>query len=289
MLLTKPVAVVGAGLMGTQIAACLSLSGYSVKVFHYQNSEEVLPRIKRYAKVFARKLALERETTDAALARIVVTSNLAELASCSIIIESIIEDLAAKQRLFQQLDSIAETGAIFATNTSALDVREIAKVTQRPERFVGLHFFNPVVEMELVEVVTNEDTDSLVKAECLSFIDSLGKTPICTSTSVVNRILIPMINEACLALEEGTASAEDIDRAMKLGAHHPIGPFALADLIGIDVVIRILETYRLRFGERYAPASTLYNLFEKGALGKKAGHGFFEYAGKERTSASFAS
>jgi 3-hydroxybutyryl-CoA dehydrogenase len=222
------------------------------------------------------------EERDKALARLTVTADLAALAPCDLVVEVVLEELDVKQALVRELDGVLRETALVATNTSALSVTAIASASVRPERVVGLHFFNPAPVLPLVEVVrTALASDEAVDA-ARAFVERIGKEAIvCGDTPgfVVNRILIPVLNDAVRVLDEGTVSAEDVDRGMRLGTGWPIGPLALIDLIGVDVQVHASEALWEAYREpRFAPPARLVRMLEAGHLGRKTGRGFFEYA-----------
>jgi 3-hydroxybutyryl-CoA dehydrogenase len=209
------------------------------------------------------------------------SGTIADAASADLVIEAIVEKLEPKSSLFHQLAEIAPPGAIFASNTSSISVSTLGRASHRPDRFLGLHFFNPVPVLPLVEIVRGLDTSDVTLAASTRFVEAIGKTPIVVNDSpgfVANRILLPMINEAIFALEVGVAPATSIDEVMKLGMSHPMGPLALADLIGLDVCLDILETLHRDFGDdKYRPSPMLRRMVGSGKLGRKTGQGFYEY------------
>jgi 3-hydroxybutyryl-CoA dehydrogenase len=222
------------------------------------------------------------EQRDAALSRIRPTTELKELAPCEIIVEAILEDHELKASVIRELDAICSAEAIFATNTSSISVTQIAAASRIPGRVVGMHFFNPVPMMQLVEVIRALQTTDVVCETVVALVESLGKKArVCKDSYgfVVNRVLIPMINEAINCVHEGLASPDDIDVMMKLGANHPMGPLALADLIGLDVVLDIMETLYRGFDDpKFRPSPLLKQMCHAGYLGRKRGRGFFTYA-----------
>ena len=221
------------------------------------------------------------EDRDAALPRIIGTLDMQDAAKADVVIEAAVEDLDVKRSIFSKLDGIVSPGCILATNTSSLSVTAVASAVGRPDKVVGLHFFNPVPRMALIEIIRGAATSDETYEAAKALSERLGKTAVTVNESpgfVVNRILIPMINEAVFMLQEGVASAEDIDTAMKLGANHPMGPLALADLIGLDVCLAIMELLRDEMGEgKYRPAPLLRKMVRAGRLGRKSGEGFFRY------------
>ncbi|NQW61543.1 MAG: 3-hydroxybutyryl-CoA dehydrogenase [Deltaproteobacteria bacterium] len=279
----RSVGVVGGGQMGTGIAQVAAQSGFAVTIV--DRSAATLERSQRTMLRSMARLVSKGTLTEAvaaeALARLTFETSLDSLAYCDLIIEAVPETFEIKAAVFTELSRIAKPDAILASNTSSISITRIAAETNRPAQVIGLHFMNPVPMMKLVEVIrgiaTSEETAEAVKG----FATALDKTTIESSDLpgfVVNRILVPMINEACFALMEGTASVEDIDTAMKLGANHPMGPFALADLIGLDVCLAIMETLQAGFGDpKYRPCPLLRTYVSAGWLGRKSGRGFHIY------------
>jgi 3-hydroxybutyryl-CoA dehydrogenase len=237
--------------------------------------------IERHLARSVERGRLDEAAKDEALARLTTTTDHASFASCDLVIEAVTEDLGLKQELFQKLEGIVPEHAVLATNTSALSVTEIGSILARPERLVGMHFFNPAPVLELVEVVRAELSSEDAVEIATSFARRLGKQPIqCGDTPgfVVNRILIPVLNDAVNVLEEGTASASDIDTGMRLGTGWPIGPLALIDLIGIDTHVHVCEAlWRAYRDRRFAPPPRLVRMSNAGLLGRKTGRGFYEY------------
>jgi 3-hydroxybutyryl-CoA dehydrogenase len=248
-------------------------------------SEELAERgratIDRYLSRAVEKERLTQDEYNAALGRLTLTTELADLAGCDLVIEAIVEELDAKRALFGELSATVGPEAILATNTSALSVTAIAGAAERPERVVGLHFFNPAPVLPLVEVVRTDLTDDGVYEAAYELAGRLGKQPIrCSDTPgfVVNRILIPLLNDCVRVLDEARVSPDDVDRAMRFGTNWPIGPCALIDLIGIDVHVHASEALHAKVPEdRMAPPERLRELQAAGALGRKTGRGFFEY------------
>jgi 3-hydroxybutyryl-CoA dehydrogenase len=279
----KVVGVIGTGTMGCGIAQIAAQSGYEV-VFQNRRQESVDRGLATLRKNLERLVAKEKLTqtqVNEALALVRGAVPLAELKGCDIVIESAPEDLALKQSLFEALDPILSDNAVIATNTSSLSVTKLASFVSRPGHFVGLHFFNPVPAMKLVELVKGFRTTSDTIARVRTFAEALGKLPIEVKDApgfVVNRVLFPMINEAAFALGEGVADALGIDECMKGGCNHPMGPLALADLVGLDVVHAILESLYREYGNpRYAPCLEIKKRVETGWLGRKTGRGFYDY------------
>jgi 3-hydroxybutyryl-CoA dehydrogenase len=279
----KIVGVIGTGTMGCGIAQVAAQSGYEV-IFQNRRQESVDRGLANLRKNLERLVAKEKLTQvqcHEALALVRGVVPLAELKGCDIVIESAPEDLALKQSLFEALDKVLGDNAVIATNTSSLSVTKLASFVSRPGHFIGMHFFNPVPAMKLVEVVKGFRTTSDTVARVRTFAEALGKLPIEVKDApgfVVNRVLFPMINEAAYALGEGVADATGIDECMKGGCNHPMGPLALADLVGLDVVHAILESLYREYGNpRYAPCLEIKKRVETGWLGRKTGRGFYDY------------
>ncbi len=277
------VLVAGAGQMGAGIAQVSAAAGLEVVMIDVAD-EFVARGMAGIEKGYGRlveKGRMEAADRDAALARITAGTDMAAGADADLFIEAAPESMDIKRGLFEKADSLLRGDAVVATNTSSLSVSALAACVSAPERFVGIHFFNPVPMMALVEVVRGERTDDATLAAARGFAEAVGKTPITVTDSpgfVVNRILFPMINEAANAYAEGVASAEDIDTGMKLGANWPMGPLALADLVGLDTTRAILETLERELGDpKYRPAAILGELVAAGKLGRKSGAGFYEY------------
>jgi 3-hydroxybutyryl-CoA dehydrogenase len=228
-----------------------------------------------------KKEKITGEARKAALARVVGTTDYAKLAAAQLVVEAATENLELKLRILKQVDGMAGAGTIIASNTSSISITQLAAVTSRPAQFVGMHFFNPVPMMALVEVIRGLQTSDETIAAVRAFAERLGKTPIVVKNSpgfVVNRILCPMINEAIFALQEGLASADDIDSGMRLGCNHPIGPLALADMIGLDVMLAVMNVFYADFNDpKYRPAPLLREMVAAGYLGRKTKRGFYAY------------
>jgi 3-hydroxybutyryl-CoA dehydrogenase len=284
--MVERVLVVGGGTMGRGIAQVVAAAGIPV-VLRELDSElaaRAFDGIKKSLQRAVEKGKAALGDADVVLSRIRVTDSLQEGADAQLVIEAIVEDLSKKQALFAELDALLPPDSVLATNTSALSISRIASVTHRPERVLGMHFFNPVPVMKLVEVIRGERTAPKTVAAAKAFAERIGKTPVEVRESpgfVVNRLLIPFINEAAWACMGGIARREDIDTTMTLGAGHPMGPLALADLIGIDVVVGILETLERELGDpKYRPCPLLKDMMRNGTLGRKTGRGFFDYDGR---------
>ncbi|MFK3775488.1 3-hydroxybutyryl-CoA dehydrogenase [Pseudomonas sp. NPDC089406] len=279
----EQIAVIGAGTMGNGIAQVCALAGYQVLLVDV--SEAALERgVATLGKNLERQVSkgtIEAGKADAAKARIRTSTDYSQLAAAQLVIEAASENLQLKQRILQQVaDNIGEQ-CLIATNTSSLSVTELAASIAHPERFIGVHFFNPVPMMALVEIIRGLQTSDATYAQALLVTEKLGKTPITAGNRpgfVVNRILVPMINEAIFVRQEGLASAEDIDTGMRLGCNQPIGPLALADLIGLDTLLAIMDAFHEGFNDsKYRPAPLLKEMVAAGYLGRKSGRGFFTY------------
>jgi len=279
----KRAAVVGSGQMGGGIAHVLAASGMSVVLIDVKKEflDRALAAIRGNMERQADKGVLARSDMEAALKRIRTSLKPEDAGEAQVAIEAVTEDLDLKKGIFSRLDAACPPEAMLATNTSSLSVTAMAAATKRPSRVVGMHFMNPVPVMKLVEIVpgleTSEETLQAAKALAVK----LGKEPVVSKDFpgfISNRVLMPMINEACYALMEGVAAKEDIDKVMRLGMNHPMGPLALADFIGIDTCLYIMETLHRGFGDsKYRPCPLLRKMAEAGRLGRKAGRGFYEY------------
>ncbi len=278
------VGVVGCGLMGSGIAQVAAQAGYPVVVREVsaQLVDKGLKSIEKNLGRLVEKGTLSASDRNQARGRLRGTINLEDLKECDLIIEAIIEQLPAKRELWTSLDSLCGKDAIFASNTSSLSITEMATFTRRPDRFLGLHFFNPVPIMKLVEVIRTIATDPKVYEEALAFAGKLGKTAVRTTDRtgfIVNRLLVPYILDAVRALEEGVGSIEDIDNSMKLGCGHPMGPLTLLDFVGLDTTYYIANIMFDEFKEkRFAPPPLLKRMVLAGWHGRKTGRGFYDYA-----------
>ena len=280
----KRVGVVGAGQMGNGIAQVMASSGLDVVMMDLAQDaiERGLATIRNSLSKLVEKEKITAVERDAALARIQTVNSLEALAEVDVVIEAATENEALKLRIFSDLDRICAPSAILATNTSSISVTRIAAGTQRPDQVIGMHFFNPVPLMQLVEIIralqTSEDTYRRIE----DLARTVGKHPIEARDSfgfVANRILMPMINEAVFVLQEGLATAEDIDTAMKLGMNHPMGPLALADLIGLDTCLSVMQVLCEGFNDsKYRPCPLLKQMVDAGYLGRKSGRGFHSYS-----------
>ena len=277
------VGVVGLGTMGAGIAQVCLQAGLEVvgREVAPELGERARERIDHYLSRGVEKERLTQDEKDAALGRLSLTTELEDLAQCQLVIEAAFEDLGVKRELFGELDRVVQPPAILATNTSALSVTEISDATDTPERVVGLHFFNPAPVLPLVEVVRTARTSNEAFDAAYAFAQQIGKEPVaCNDTPgfVVNRILIPLLNDCVRVLDEARVSPDDVDRAMRFGANWPIGPCALIDLIGVDVHVHASEALHGALGEeRMAPPEQLLEMQRQGHLGRKSGRGFYEY------------
>jgi len=278
----QTIGVVGAGTMGQGIAQVLITGGFPVQLYDVANDQLGRAQAaidKGLGKLVAKEKLGEAEKGEA-MARLELTTSLEALRGCEVIIEAAPEQPALKEKLFRDLSRLTHD-AILASNTSSLSLTRLAAVCERPERVVGMHFFNPVPVLKLVEVIRAEQTSDATAVRIEELARQLGKTPVSIADSpgfAVNRLLVPMINEAAFLLQEGAGSAEDIDQAMKLGAAHPMGPLALADLIGLDVCLAIMEVLQEGFGDpKYRPCPLLKRMVAAGYLGRKSGRGFHSY------------
>ena len=277
------VGVIGSGQMGNGIAQVAACSGKEVVMVDIKEEflERGLTTISKSLDKLASKGIMSAEEASSALSRISTSVSMDSLSQCDLVVEAIPEIPELKFSTFSQLDSICKPEAILASNTSSISINEIASHTKRADRVIGMHFMNPVPIMKLVEVINGEETSREVTSEVISASEEMGKIPLSCMDSpgfVSNRILMPMINEAILALQEGVAAPEAIDGIMKLGMNHPIGPLALADLIGLDTVMHILNVLQEGMGDdKYAPADLLAEKVSRGELGRKSGSGFYQY------------
>jgi len=280
----KTIGVIGTGTMGSGIIQTLAQSGYNVVVRDIDQAfiDRGLASISRNLdKMVAKEKITEADKAEI-MGRISGSTDIGIVKDADMIIEAATENMDAKKALFRELDEVCKPETILATNTSALSITEIAAVTGRPDKVIGMHFFNPVPVMKLVEVIRGLSSSDETRAAIQELSEAMGKTPVDVEEApgfIVNRILIPMINEAIGILADSVASVEDIDTAMKLGANHPMGPLALGDLIGLDVCLAIMETLQREYGDpKYRPNPLLRKMVRAGKLGRKTGEGFYNYA-----------
>jgi 3-hydroxybutyryl-CoA dehydrogenase len=279
------VCVLGSGTMGSGIASQFAQSGKVEKVFWWgrdlRSLENGLKRIKKEITRFVKKQSLDASLVQQYLNKIIMCTDFTELDKCDLYIEAIVEELDEKMRLFESIKDFIPEDAIVASNTSSLSITALSMCTNHPSNFIGIHFFNPTSVMKLVEVVKGLNTSEEILTKVIETVNDLNKTPVVVNESpgfVVNRMLIPMINEAVAILAEGVATIGDIDKAMKYGANHPIGPLSLADLIGNDVCLSIMETLHLETGDpKYRAHPLLRQYVRAGFLGRKSNKGFYEY------------
>ncbi len=279
----RTVGVLGCGLMGSGIAEIAARAGFRTIVREVNEPllGKGLDRVQKSLSKAVERGKLDAAERDAVSARLSGTTAIADLADCELVIEAIIEDLAVKHETFQELDRRVKPGAIFASNTSSLTITQLAMATQRPDRVIGLHFFNPVPVMKLVEVVRTLLTADDALADAMAFTRAVGKEPIaCRDNSgfIVNRLLVPYLLDAIRALEEGVGSIEDIDKGMQLGCGYPMGPFTLLDYVGLDTTYYIANIMFDEYREkRFAPPPLLKQMVQAGRLGRKSGRGFYAY------------
>ncbi len=278
------VGIVGAGTMGNGIAQVCAVKGIDVVMVDVAQAavDKGLATVGKSLDRLLQKEKISEADKTAALARIKGSTSYDDLKGAQLVIEAATENHELKNKILKQLDELLAPEAIIATNTSSISITELAAVTSRPDKFVGMHFFNPVPLMALVEIIRGLQTSDATHDTVKALAEKLGKSPITVKNApgfVVNRILVPMINEAFFVLAEGLATPEDIDAGMKLGCNHPIGPLALADMIGLDVCLAVMEVYLKEFGDsKYRPATLLKEYVAAGRLGRKTGMGVYSYA-----------
>ena len=280
----KTVGVVGCGLMGSGIAQVCAEAGYSVRVREVAQDvlDKGLGRIESFLQKGVVNGKMSKERAQEILGRLVGTTSMETLAECDIVIEAVVENLPLKREVYAALDGACPPRTLFASNTSSLSITEMAATTKRADRFVGLHFFNPVPLMKLVEVVRSPLTSAAAFDRACAFAETLGKTPIRAADRpgfIVNRLLVPYLLDAVRALEEGAGSVADIDLGMRLGCGHPMGPLTLLDFVGLDTTCYIADIMFDEFKERrFAPPPLLKRMVQAGMHGKKSGKGFYDYA-----------
>jgi len=279
----KKVGVVGAGTMGSGIAQVIASSGRNVVLVDISEGalDKGLKGIEKSLGRLVKKESISEEESAAIVSRVKTATDFGELSDVDFIIEAVFEDMGVKKETYKKLDDTVPSGVVLATNTSSLPIVEIAVSTKRSDKVVGMHFFNPAPLMKLVEIIKTLATSDETAQLAYEFAQALGKEPVSTKDSpgfIVNRILIPMLNEAVFAYQDGVGSAEDIDKAMMLGTNQPIGPLALIDLIGLDVTIDVMDVFYKEFQDsKFRSAPLLRQMVRAGWLGRKSGRGFFEY------------
>jgi 3-hydroxybutyryl-CoA dehydrogenase len=281
--MTNTIGVLGAGQMGNGIAHVFAQHGYQVRLYDVfpAQIEKAMKTIEKNLGRQAQKGLVPADAVPAILARVTVVKDLSEFADCELVVEAATENEALKLDLFRKLDEAVNKDAILATNTSSISITKIAAATKRADKVIGMHFMNPVPVMQLVEIIRGLATSNATFQTVAGLVEKLGKTMAVAQDYpgfIVNRVLMPMINEAIFALYEGVATAEDIDKGMKLGTNHPMGPLALADLIGLDTVLAIINVLHDGFKDpKFRPCPLLVKMVDAGYLGQKSGRGFYQY------------
>jgi 3-hydroxybutyryl-CoA dehydrogenase len=277
----KRIGILGAGTMGRQLALLFASNSIPVRLWNHRSQTNFQTEFARLASMQSKLGILEKDKISEIIGKISYTNDLAEISDCELVVEAVTENKDVKVNALRQLDKVASGLRILATNTSTLSITELASYTKRPNQFIGVHFFNPPLAMKLVEVIKGELTSDDTLQATLQMIEVLGKLPVVlpeTPGFVVNRLLFPMINEAVFMLSEGVADAKTIDSCIRMGANHPMGPLELADLIGLDICLSILETLVEETGDgKYRPSPLLKKYVRAGKLGKKTGCGFYNY------------
>ena len=279
----KKIMVLGGGTMGLDIAQVFARGDYSVTV--RARTEETKKasegRLKKGLAKLVERGKMEQAASEELISKISFTTDIGAASDADFVLESVVESLEAKKIIFTELDKICGPETIFASNTSSISITEIGSATKRQDKFIGMHFFNPATIMKLVEVIRGMNTSEATYKTVFALAEKIGKEPVTVAEApgfVVNKILVPMINEAIGILETGVASAEDIDKAMKLGANHPMGPLTLGDFIGLDVCLAVMDTLYQETGDpKYRASLLLRKMVRGGLLGKKSGKGFYEY------------